>query len=230
MESMMMMNEQKDVLVAVAAIVVTTLILVTAFRRYYLFAQLKCWSLQIQYLFTGLGLHWIETQYQIYCLLCIEAAHLEDVAENGLPRKLVSTGLRHVNTASSAASFFHKIFSCFGKSKKMSTMGGDGTGPFMKDLVLIGGGHTHAFVLKMWGMNPMPGVRLTLVTPSHETPYSGMLPAYCAGMYTREECHIDLARLASFANANVVYAAATGIDRKQKLVRLSGNHPPVSFS
>ena len=96
---------------------VTTLIFVTAFRRYYLIAQLKCWALLFTYIFTGLGLHWFETQYQIYCL-CIEAAHLEDVAENGLPRKLVSTGPRHVNTASSATSFFHKIFSCFRKEQE----------------------------------------------------------------------------------------------------------------
>ena len=227
-------DEYENVHVAMVAIAATCLCLVAVFKRNWLFAQLRCWSLQIKHLvgnrYSSWGLEWIKTQYQIYCLLCIEAAHLEDVAENGLPRKLLATGLRHVNTASTATSILHKIFSCFGKRRKMSTMmSSDNAGPFMKDLVLIGGGHTHAFVLKMWGMNPMPGVRLTLITPSHETPYSGMLPAYCAGMYTREECHIDLARLASFASANVVYAAATGIDRKRKLVRLSGNHPPVSF-
>jgi len=219
---------------SVVTAAVTILCFISVFRRHWLGAQLRTWSLQLKHLFgnrfSSWGLEWIQTQYQIYCLLCIEAAHLEDVAENGLPRKLDSAGLRHVDTGSFASSFLRGLICCFrNRKKKMNSNMMDNSGPLIKDLVLIGGGHTHAFVLKMWGMKPMPGVRLTLITPSHETPYSGMLPAYCAGIYTREECHIDLARLASFANANVVYAAATGIDRKRKLVRLSGNHPPVYF-
>ena len=97
-----------------------------------------------------------------------------------------------------------------------------------KDLVLVGGGHSHAHVLKLWGMNPEPGVQLTLVTRDVDTPYSGMLPGYVAGAYTWRECHIDLARLAAYAGARLIHAEACGIDTDARRVHLRGR-PPISY-
>ena len=62
--------------------------------------------------------------------------------------------------------------------------------PFTRDLVLVGGGHAHALVLKFWGMKPLPGVRLTVINPEPMAPYTGMLPGYIAGHYVREDLEI----------------------------------------
>ena len=76
----------------------------------------------------------------------------------------------------------------------------------------MGGGHTHIEVLRSFGLRPLPGVRLTLITRDMHTPYSGMLPGYISGFYTHDECHIDLARLAAFCNARLIHEEASGID------------------
>ena len=100
--------------------------------------------------------------------------------------------------------------------------------PIAQDLVLVGGGHAHVHVLKCFGMRPMPGVRLTLITRDVETPYSGMLPGYVAGLYSFAECHIDLMRLARFAGARLIHDEAIGLARARRQV-LCRAHPPIRY-
>jgi len=100
--------------------------------------------------------------------------------------------------------------------------------PIAQDLVLVGGGHAHVHVLKRFGMRPVPGVRLTLVTRDVETPYSGMLPGYVAGLYSFAECHIDLVRLARFAGARLIHDEAVGLDRGRRQI-LCRAHPPIRY-
>lgn len=97
--------------------------------------------------------------------------------------------------------------------------------PITRDLVLIGGGHSHALVLRMWGMRPLPGVRLTLINPDPTAAYSGMLPGHVAGHYPRHSLEIDLVRLARFAGARLILARATGIDRVLRRVQIEDRAP-----
>ncbi|MEG4967602.1 FAD-dependent oxidoreductase [Microcoleus sp. B6-A1] len=98
----------------------------------------------------------------------------------------------------------------------------------MKHLVLIGGGHSHAIVLKMFGIKPLPGVRLTLISDVLHAPYSGMLPGHVAGFYDYDQCHIDLRSLAEFARCQILIDRAIAIDLNKTLV-ICQTFPPVNF-
>ncbi|MDP1631707.1 MAG: selenide, water dikinase SelD [Caulobacter sp.] len=100
--------------------------------------------------------------------------------------------------------------------------------PITRDLLLIGGGHAHAVLLRMWGMRPLPGVRLTLVNPDPTAPYTGMLPGFVAGHYQRDDLDIDLVRLARFAGARLVLDRVTGLDLKTRRATLAGR-PDIAF-
>lgn len=98
----------------------------------------------------------------------------------------------------------------------------------VRDLVLVGGGHSHIEVLRRFALAPEPGVRLTVVSTATLTPYSGMLPGYLAGHYRREDCHIDLEPLARSARARLIRAAATGLDPSARLLHCAGR-PPLAY-
>lgn len=111
--------------------------------------------------------------------------------------------------------------------------------PFMKDLVLVGGGHAHVHVIKMCGMPPLrqilvsKGIQVTLISDTILTPYSGMLPGYIANHYTWEEIHIDLSRLCRFSNVRFLHTAAVGIrqvdEHSEGFVLCSDGRPPVRY-
>ncbi|MET4693304.1 FAD-dependent oxidoreductase [Endozoicomonas lisbonensis] len=77
-------------------------------------------------------------------------------------------------------------------------------------LVLAGGGHTHALLLKALQKHPLP-CRLILLSSTRYTPYSGMLPGVIAGVYQPEEAHIDLKVLAESSGSEFIEDEITGL-------------------
>ncbi len=97
-----------------------------------------------------------------------------------------------------------------------------------REVVLLGVGHTNAYVLKQWRMEPLPGARLTCISDFAVATYSGMLPGTLAGLYPPERMQIDLVRLCAAAGARLVRAQVTGLDLQGRQVLLA-DRPAVPF-
>ena len=98
-------------------------------------------------------------------------------------------------------------------------------------LLLAGGGHSHALLLKRWAMQPerRPPQSITLVNRCSTALYSGMVPGLIAGLYQRDELAIDLRQLCDRAGVAFVEAEITGLNPEQNLLHLR-NRPALHFS
>lgn len=100
---------------------------------------------------------------------------------------------------------------------------------YNRDLILVGGGHSHCLALRMLAMKPVPGLRITLLSLDPHTPYSGMLPGLVAGHYSFEQTHIDLEALTFWAGARFIRARVTGFDPIAKHLFLEGDYPNLHY-
>ena len=100
----------------------------------------------------------------------------------------------------------------------------------MSGLVLAGGGHSHALLLRRWVMQPRkrPQGLITLVSRSSTALYSGMVPGLIAGLYDLDSVAIDLRTLADQAGVALVVAEITGLDPVARRLQLE-QRPDLSY-
>ena len=93
----------------------------------------------------------------------------------------------------------------------------------MSGLVLAGGGHSHALVLRRWAMQPnkRPNQLITLVSRTSTALYSGMVPGLIAGIYQRDKVAVDLRDLADQAGVALVVAEISGLNLQQQQLQLN---------
>ena len=94
----------------------------------------------------------------------------------------------------------------------------------MKCLVLVGGGHAHLSVLRSFAHNKLSKLEIILISPSSYHNYSGMLPGWMAGHYSKLQFQINLQSLARKANIRLIVNRVTGIDADKCLVHLPENN------
>lgn len=90
----------------------------------------------------------------------------------------------------------------------------------MKWLLLIGAGHAHAGVLRDLARQPLPNIRVTLLSASRAVPSSGMLPGYLDGSYSWSECCIDFDSLCRKAGATFIEDTMLSLDAENRIVQL----------
>jgi pyridine nucleotide-disulfide oxidoreductase family protein len=101
--------------------------------------------------------------------------------------------------------------------------------PERQHLVLVGGGHAHAQVIKAqnWASRPSH-LKVTLIDQQASASYSGMVPGCICQRYTHDETLLHLKPLAEWAGIDFVHDKVVDIDLDHKVVKLLSDQS-ISF-
>ena len=97
-----------------------------------------------------------------------------------------------------------------------------------KHLVLLGAGHAHLVFLKRLGMDPIPGLKVTLLNPDRCALYSGLLPGVIGGHFSTDDMQINLGPLCQFAGADFMVGAAVNVDAASQQVFFN-DRPGITY-
>lgn len=91
-------------------------------------------------------------------------------------------------------------------------------------LVLVGGGHAHAQVIRAlnWASRP-DNLKVTLIDPQSSASYSGMVPGCISNLYKPEDTLLHLQPLADWAGIEFMNDKVIDIDLENKVVHLASN-------
>ena len=96
------------------------------------------------------------------------------------------------------------------------------SGSAPKRLLLLGAGHAHLAVLEALARKRGLAAEITLVSPSREVIYSGMLPGFVAGHYGLTQCVIELDALLKRGHVNFMQGSAVAVDPASQSVTIAG--------
>ena len=100
-----------------------------------------------------------------------------------------------------------------------------------RELVFVGGGHSHIQTLAHFAEEPPPACNPTMVVDLPIAVYSGMVPGFVAGQYRKEEVEIDIVELCRRAGVRVVIGRVIGIDPdEQRIVTEDGASVPYDVA
>jgi len=89
-----------------------------------------------------------------------------------------------------------------------------------REVVLVGGGHTHIQTLRSFAQKPPKNSRVTVIVDVPEAVYSGMVPGFVSGQYRKEEIVIDVDRLSERANARLIVGRVIRVDSGDQIILL----------
>ncbi len=101
----------------------------------------------------------------------------------------------------------------------------------LNHLVLVGGGHTNALLMKNWLMKPnlMPDVPITIISRDSSLVYSSMYPSVISRSIRLKQSLIDISSLASSAKISFIKSEVEDIQFNNQKIILN-KRPPIAYS